>query len=937
MKRYPVIQKYVTLGIILIFFVASLMPLHGQKTEDIAARPSFTGEILYVGGSGPNNYTKIQDAINDSNIGGTIYVYSDSSPYYEHLVLEKSISLIGEDAKRVDINGSLLGSSLDTINITGNHVVVKGFYITGNPGYYYQAAVKVFGNNLTFSDCVIYGNEWVGISLVGTSFCKIRGCELYDNLIAFHLVESRSNTIENCVCHENADAISLFENSHDNLLRNITCVRNSYSGIHIQQSSGNQIVGCLCENGYDGISLAFAAHTTMRNNTLRNNFANFGIGASSVSDFYCDIDTSNTINGKPLYYLIEQNGLLFDETMEVGFLGLIRCSNISVKNCAFSTNFQGMALVGSTHCLIENCRFFNNDGHGLYSISSWGNTVRNCTFQNSFFAGIFLYGSFYNVIENCSYSDSSAGIRLEYSPYNTIQQQTVDRCRIGMLFTSSGGNFLRENKLVFCGVKVDGDNLLHYINDVDTSNTVNGKPMYYYVNETNLTIPSDAGGVMLVNCSACTVSNVTINHTSIAIELAYSSRNLISQNILCCNNDAAIDLDGSDNNNNIIENNIIRGNSYGIDVDSSQGTIIRGNILVDTGTGISFDSCLGSIISRNTIESCLYGMYFRSSGFNVVTDNLIINSSGFGLYLLSSDKNVLRSNEMINCGLMVYGNLLAEYLNDVDTSNTVNGKPLYYLMNHDGTTIPQDAGGVILVNSTGCLIHDLILQSGTVGITLAYSSNTIIRGNVIQNQRMTGIDLSSGGNDNNIIQANTIRGNGYGIDIEYCTGNVMKYNLISLNDYGVFLFSAVDTLMKRNSFVKNYVGVYAIRSQESVIRFNNIFLNSIYGLAADGCNVSASWNWWGGLAGPKINEYGNGDRLQTIRDSHILYAPWLRLPVLFSGILRYLLTNRHQQTHTEQPYKIPKQPSFDHDDTFLQNPAIHLGKIWGIEQDRVVP
>ncbi|MCK4416367.1 MAG: hypothetical protein KAU84_04365, partial [Thermoplasmatales archaeon] len=36
------------------------------------------GNILYVGGSGPGNYTKIQDAINAAWYGDTVFVYDDS-------------------------------------------------------------------------------------------------------------------------------------------------------------------------------------------------------------------------------------------------------------------------------------------------------------------------------------------------------------------------------------------------------------------------------------------------------------------------------------------------------------------------------------------------------------------------------------------------------------------------------------------------------------------------------------------------------------------------------------------------------------------------------------------------------------------------------------------------------------------------------------------
>jgi len=52
------------------------------------------GNTLYVGGSGPNNYTKIQDAIDAASDGDTIFVYSYSSPYHENLVINKELALL---------------------------------------------------------------------------------------------------------------------------------------------------------------------------------------------------------------------------------------------------------------------------------------------------------------------------------------------------------------------------------------------------------------------------------------------------------------------------------------------------------------------------------------------------------------------------------------------------------------------------------------------------------------------------------------------------------------------------------------------------------------------------------------------------------------------------------------------------------------------------
>ena len=63
------------------------------------------GNTYYVGGSGPNNYTRIQDAIDNTTGGDTVFVYDDNSPYYERLVIDKSINLIGENRNTTIVDG----------------------------------------------------------------------------------------------------------------------------------------------------------------------------------------------------------------------------------------------------------------------------------------------------------------------------------------------------------------------------------------------------------------------------------------------------------------------------------------------------------------------------------------------------------------------------------------------------------------------------------------------------------------------------------------------------------------------------------------------------------------------------------------------------------------------------------------------------------------
>jgi len=96
-------RKWLAIGIILLFVGSCIIPAIAQNIEPL---PTSRGNWLYVGGSGAGNYTRIQDAINDSSDDDTVFVYDDSSPYDENLRIKKSIQLIGENKTSTIINSS---------------------------------------------------------------------------------------------------------------------------------------------------------------------------------------------------------------------------------------------------------------------------------------------------------------------------------------------------------------------------------------------------------------------------------------------------------------------------------------------------------------------------------------------------------------------------------------------------------------------------------------------------------------------------------------------------------------------------------------------------------------------------------------------------------------------------------------------------------------
>jgi len=89
-------RKYLAVGIILLFAGASIIPTTAQNGEKPSLQTS-SGHWLYVGGSGPGNYTRIQDAIDNASSGDTVFVYDESSPYNESIWINKSVKVLGEN------------------------------------------------------------------------------------------------------------------------------------------------------------------------------------------------------------------------------------------------------------------------------------------------------------------------------------------------------------------------------------------------------------------------------------------------------------------------------------------------------------------------------------------------------------------------------------------------------------------------------------------------------------------------------------------------------------------------------------------------------------------------------------------------------------------------------------------------------------------------
>ena len=155
------IKKGIVVSVILLFVSVSVVPSTGtNKVEKKSIKPTFyDGNILYVGGNGTGNYSTIQDAINDSSDGDTIYVYSGT--YFEDVKINTSIVLQGEDKESTIIHGGGFGSGDGVVYVSADNVEITGFSVRNSctqwPGSgigLYRTEQCIVTDNIV-SDCFI--------------------------------------------------------------------------------------------------------------------------------------------------------------------------------------------------------------------------------------------------------------------------------------------------------------------------------------------------------------------------------------------------------------------------------------------------------------------------------------------------------------------------------------------------------------------------------------------------------------------------------------------------------------------------------------------------------------------------------------------------------------------------------------------------------------
>jgi len=351
-KQRVLIYKTLVIGIILLFICMSNTSSVAIDNIKKSSMPLSSGNTLYVGGSGPDNYTRIQDAIDNASSGDTVFVFGNASPYHENVVVGKSIFLIGEDKNMVVIDADFKGMA---VTITASNVFVSGFTmihpIAEHFNEWESALVDIVSTeNVTIRDNImqqnqIYLGDWrAGIVIRSSSYCFIQN----------------NTIIKETDTRPSVGIAFIFGSTFNNVSGNE--IYHFTEGIYITKWSSNQIctdnviyMNYLHHNGA-GIRTVFG-----NDNKIINNIINFNIQGIRIED-----GCNNVVFG-----------------------------NIVTDNGKGGDDDWGIGLIGGSDNYVSYNHILNNNPSGIYLLSYNNNITLNNISKNKI--GVFVdtnYGDF---------------------------------------------------------------------------------------------------------------------------------------------------------------------------------------------------------------------------------------------------------------------------------------------------------------------------------------------------------------------------------------------------------------------------------------------------------------------------------------------------------------------------------------------------------------
>ncbi len=362
---------------------------------------------------------------------------------------------------------------------------------------------------------------------------------------------------------------------------------------------------------------------------------------------------------------IVRNGNYYALTGDIGGSIRVQKDNIIIDGQGHKIFGNGQNPTGGDidlnnrdHVTIKNTLlsgFFGTAIHmGSMDITNPQNTVgsRNCIITNNTITGgtpyycfpIWVEGSNNSITNNHIYGNQGMGIALEKGTGHIIADNLIENNGMYGISFEYGQATVRGNRFNnnTCGPYYFTDNLMGMApaQDIDSSNLVDGKPTYYWINQHNKAVPTDAAVVILINCSKIAVSGLNIDrggkYNGYSIFLADTTNSIIRDNIITEGTGIRIQenrLDGS--NVSVLNNTITTG------IWSGRNTTIASNTFI--GKGIRLGSNV--LVAYNNFTDC--DVAINMNGYNSTIRNNNFQNNQVAIHMYEGGYNKVYGNNFI--------------------------------------------------------------------------------------------------------------------------------------------------------------------------------------------------------------------------------------------------------------------------------------------------
>ena len=906
------------------FLVASILFL---------AITTVNGAVMYVnetgwwfnGGSFNPSATPIQSAIDNASDGDIIYI--KPGHYYENVdILNKVVSIIGEGKPGEIVVEATANDAVfyvrDTRDQPSAEFLIKNVTIIGKPyclgiyvddfyGYSGTASktVSIENVNVTFPyggyGIEVENSTWVTISNANVNESQygvwIRGGSS-DVIVEFSKISSinavyvdsshaeiSNNEIKGTV------RISYYSGSlpfivSDNVINNsgtnkdgihvtwtsgaIEITNNDIevgggTGISIASSGtsstvifGNEVTGSGSGTGIyvsssrnvnvernfvsdlnKGLHIASSSNVVVDSNVLRDNTYNFGVYDTNGDRLKTIVVTNTTANGRPVYYFVGVKDLTIPTDASTAYC--VDCSGVLAKDLNLNDNIHGLFFYNCSNVTILDITI-GSVGRGVDAYYS-----HNVSISNS----------------SVNFSDPEdihgTAVSIQYSDdiliYNTSMIDELDSgSRTGLNIQQSNDVIVMDSKLV-CHSRP----LVGYGFEISYSQNVHIENFYADTAESKIDanyydiIDSNISGTLHVSGSYALMANCKLENLDVGASNADVRE--------CSMNYANLDSSRIGFEDNVITN-------YGpISYDGlrilGEYCYVANNVITGAGKGT--------------------GVWIGGSG-NELYNNSIAGFST-GVYFVQASNNTLITNEIENCkyGIKILADELEDYFNHIDTSNTINGDPILYVVNESGGSYAGSYGFVGVINCTNVNLDVYSTQPNYHGVVIAYTNDSSVKVGRVNSSSYYGVFVYNSYNDTVNVSGtgsasstnkeigvyaedssynefnvsisgyyhgielygsnnNTLTGTitnccGDGIYIYQADDNTIIDALVSNCNYGIQLSSSNDNAVRDSKITLNIWGIRISSSDNNTITGNYI-QNNYYGIYLSNSNDNVIYN-----------------------------------------------------------------------------------------------